>query len=192
MISPLQATTADAPGFAARRIAADIVDGVLRRARPLDEQLDGKTAHAGLAALAERDRALVRRIVGTVLRRLGTLRHLIASLLDRGLPADAPRVETALLVGAAQILFLDVPNHAAVDLSVRLVQADRRAARYAGLVNAVLRRIAQSGGERLAGLDTVALDVPDWLLQRWTRSWGSETARAIALANSHEPGLDLT
>src|SRR5712691_4839086 len=145
MISPLQATTADAPGFAARRIAADIVDGVLRRARPLDEQLDGKSAHGGLAALAERDRALVRRIVGTVLRRLGTLLH-------RGLPADAPRVETALLVGAAQILLLDVPNHAAVDLSVRLVQADRRAARYAGLVNAVLRRLAQSGNERLAGL----------------------------------------
>jgi 16S rRNA (cytosine967-C5)-methyltransferase len=192
MSRPLQATLADAPGFAARRIAADIVDGVLRRARPLDEQLDGKAAHIGLAALAERDRALVRRIVGTVLRRLGTLRHLIAGLLDRGLPAEAPRVETALLVGAAQILFLEVPDHAAVDLSVRLVQADRRGGRYAGLVNAVLRRIAQSGRERLATLDSVALDVPDWLMQRWTKSWGRETARAIALVNSHEPALDVT
>ena len=192
MSRPLQATMADAPGFAARRIAADILDGVLRRGRPLDEQLDGKGAHIGLAALAERDRALVRRIVGTVLRRLGTLRHLIAGLLDRGLPAEAPRVETALLIGAAQILLLDVPDHAAVDLSVRLVQADRRSGRYAGLVNAVLRRIAQSGKERLAAVDSVALDVPDWLMQRWTKSWGREAARAIALANSHEPALDLT
>ena len=125
MSPALQAPLADAPGLAARRIAADIVDGVLRRSRPLDEQLDGKGAHPGLAALSERDRALVRRIVGTVLRRLGTLRHLNASLLDRGLPADAPRVETALLVGGAQILFLDVPNHAAVDLSVR----DRKSTR---------------------------------------------------------------
>ncbi len=134
----------------------------------------------------------MRRIVGTVLRRLGTLRHLNASLLDRGLPADAPRVETALLVGGAQILFLDVPNHAAVDLSVRLVQADRRAGRYAGLVNAVLRRIAQAGGERLAGTDTLALDVPDWLLRRWTTTYGHDTARAIAHATSQEPALDLT
>ena len=71
-------------------------------------------------------------IVATVLRRLGTLRHLLAGFLERGLPPHAPRVETALLIGAAQILFLDVPDHAAVDLSVRLAQADRHAAHYAG------------------------------------------------------------
>ena len=82
-----------------------------------------------------------------MLRRLGTLRHLLGHLLERGLPADAPRVETALLIGAAQILWLEVPDHAAVDLAVRLVQADRRAARYAGLANAVLRRIAREGAQ---------------------------------------------
>ena len=68
------------PGLAARRIAAEIVDGVLRRNRALDEQFDGATANAGLAALAERDRALTRALVATVLRRLGTLRHLIGYL----------------------------------------------------------------------------------------------------------------
>ena len=80
----------DPPGFAARRIAADILDGVLRRHRPLDEQLEGKGAHRDFAALPERDRALVRALAATVLRRLGTLRHLLSHLLDRGLPADAP------------------------------------------------------------------------------------------------------
>jgi 16S rRNA (cytosine967-C5)-methyltransferase len=192
MSHPSHAASADTPGFTARRIAADILDGVLRRARPLDEQLDGKGAHVGLAHLEDRDRALVRRIVATVLRRLGSLRHLVASFLDRGLPADAPRAEIALLVGAAQILLLDVPDHAAVDLSVRLVQADRRANRYAGLINAVLRRIARQGKERLAALDAVALDTPEWLMQRWTAAYGRDAARAIALSNSHEPALDLT
>jgi 16S rRNA (cytosine967-C5)-methyltransferase len=192
MPHPQHAPRDDAPGFAARRIAADLLDGVLRRARPLDDQLDGKGAHPGLAQLNERDRALVRRIVGTVLRRLGSLRQVVGSFLERGLPADAPRAETALLIGAAQILLLDVPNHAAVDLAVRLAQADRRAARYAGLMNAVLRRIANQGAERLAALDTVALDTPEWLLARWTASYGHDTARAIAHANAHEPALDLT
>ena len=70
-----------------------------------------------------------------------------------GFPPDAPRVETVLLIGAAQILFLDVPDHAAVDLSVRLVQADRRAAKYPGLINAVLRRVARDGKEAMAALD---------------------------------------
>src|SRR5262245_35668978 len=108
-------------GLAARPIAADILEGVLRRGRSLDDQLDGGGAHQGLMSLPERDRALTRRLVATVLRRLGTLRHLLGLYLDRGIPADSPRAETALLIGAAQILWLDVPDHAAVDLSVRLV-----------------------------------------------------------------------
>jgi 16S rRNA (cytosine967-C5)-methyltransferase len=191
MARPRYSLPADVPGLAARRIAAEILEGVLRRGRPLDEQLEGAQAPVGLANLSERDRALVRRIVATVLRRLGTLRHLIGGFLDRGMP-DAPRAESALLIGAAQILLLDVPDHAAVDLAVRLVQADRRAGRYSGLVNAVLRGIAKTGAERLAETDPVALDTPAWLLERWIAAYGAETARAIALANAQEPALDLS
>jgi 16S rRNA (cytosine967-C5)-methyltransferase len=185
--APLSASPAP-PGLAARRIAADIVNGVLRRRRPLDEQLET----SGLGALPERDRALVRALVASVLRRLGTLRHLLAAHLERGLPREAPQVEAALLVGAAQILFLDVPDHAAVDLSVRLTQADRHAARYAGLVNAVLRRLTQDGASRLATLDTILLDTPEWLMRRWIAHYGEPTARAIAAAHACEPALDLT
>ncbi len=181
------------PGLAARRVAADIVDGVLRRHRPLDELLDGSPAHdVGLAALPDRDRGLARALVGTVLRRLGSLRHLISLFVERGLPAQAPLVETALLLGAAQILFLQIPDHAAVDLSVRLAQTDRNAAHYTGLVNAVLRRVAREGAQRLAELDAIALDTPDWLLARWITTYGETTARAIAVANGCEPALDLT
>src|ERR1700735_5050234 len=89
-------TPADPPGLVVRRIAADIVDGVLRRRRPLDEQLEGASAHPGLAGLPDRDRALARALVAVVLRRLGSLRHLLGQLLEHGLPKDAPRVETAL------------------------------------------------------------------------------------------------
>ncbi|MGE0563014.1 MAG: RsmB/NOP family class I SAM-dependent RNA methyltransferase, partial [Pseudolabrys sp.] len=189
MARPNRLPQPEVPGLAARRIAVDILDGVLRRRIALDEQLSGKSAHAGLQGLADRDRALMRRLVTTALRRLGTLRHLVGGFLERGFPADAPRVEFILLIGAAQILWLDVPDHAAVDLSVRLAQADRRAGRYAGLVNAVLRRITRSH-------DTVEAenerDTPDWLMERWTRSYGAVTARDIARANGREPSLDIT
>jgi 16S rRNA (cytosine967-C5)-methyltransferase len=179
----------EAPGFPVRSVAADLLDGVLRRRRALDELLDGSRE---FAALDERDRALARAIVATALRRLGTLRHLLAGFLDRGMPAQAPRIETALLIGAAQILFLEVPDHAAVDLSVRLAQADKQALHFAGLVNAVLRRVAREGAGRLAALDAASLDTPDWLLARWRETYGAETAHAIAAANGHEPALDLT
>jgi 16S rRNA (cytosine967-C5)-methyltransferase len=189
MPRPRSSPQPEVPGLAARRIAADVLDGVLRRRLPLDEQLSGKGIPA-LATLEPRDRALMRRLVATVLRRLGTLRHRLGSLLDRGFPADAPRAETILLIGAAQILWLDVPNHAAVDLSVRLAQADRRAARYAGLINAVLRRVAQNSATDTATSGT--LDTPEWLLERWTKNYGAKTAHAIAAANGHEPALDVT
>src|SRR6201996_4594236 len=182
----------EAPGLAARRIAADILDGVLHKHRTLDEQLDGAAAHPGLKSLSDRDRALMRRLFATILRRLGTLGHILSRLLDRGVPTDAPRAQTALLIGAAQILWMDVPNHAAVDLSVRLVQSDRRAAKYAGLVNAVLRRCAREGTAIVEDVKSEMLDLPPWLIKRWVAHYGEATAKAMALALSHEPSLDLT
>jgi len=85
-----------------------------------------------------------------------------------------------------------VPDHAAVDLSVRLVQSDRRAAKYAGLVNAVLRRCAREGQPLIDEVKAKTLDIPPWLLQRWIAHYGEKTARDIADAIGHEPSLDIT
>jgi 16S rRNA (cytosine967-C5)-methyltransferase len=186
------ALPSEVPGLAARRIAADILDGVLHKRRTLDEQLDGGAAHPGLKTLSDRDRALMRRLVATILRRLGTLGHVLSRLLDRGIPTDAPRAQSALLIGAAQILWMDVPDHAAVDLSVRLVQSDRRAAKYAGLVNAVLRRCAREGHPLIDEVKSETLDLPPWLLARWVAHYGEAVARDIAVAIGHEPSLDIT
>lgn len=182
----------EVPGLAARRIAADILDGVLHKRRMLDEQLDGAAAHPGVKTLSDRDRALMRHLVATILRRLGTLGHVLSRLLDRGIPTDAPRAQSALLIGAAQILWMEVPDHAAVDLSVRLVQSDRRATKYAGLVNAVLRRCAREGQPLIDEVKSQMLDLPPWLAQRWIATYGEDTARAMAVGLSYEPSLDVT
>ena len=186
-----QVSVPDVPGLACRRIASDILGGVLRRHRSLDEQLDGREAHPGLAALSERDRALVRKLTATALRRLGSLRAVLGRVLERGLPENAPWLEPVLLIGATQILWLDVADHAAVDLAVRLVQADRRTGAYAGLVNAVLRRITREGAALLAELDPLRLDTPPWLRDRWVMQFGEATTRAIAAMHACEPPLDL-
>jgi 16S rRNA (cytosine967-C5)-methyltransferase len=186
------ALPSEVPGLAARRIAADILDGVLHKHRTLDDQLDGAGAHPGLKTLSDRDRALMRRLVATILRRLGTLGHVLSRLLNRGIPTDAPRAQSALLIGAAQILWMDVPDHAAVDLSVRLVQSDRRAAKYAGLVNAVLRRCAREGQPLIEEVKDERLDLAPWLMERWTAHYGETVARDIATAIGHEPSLDIT
>jgi len=54
----------------------------------------------------------------------------------------------------------------------------------------VLRRIARERTSHSAV--TPALDTPEWLMARWTRTYGTEIARAIASAHGHEPPLDLT
>ena len=190
MAEPSRPDSSPVPGLPARQIAAAILESVLRRGRAFDDEIEQHAA--ALSALEERDRALVRMLAATALRRLGTLNHIVGAMLRSPLPKEIARVETALLLGAAQILFLDVPDHAAVDLSVRLVQPEKHAARYAGLVNAVLRRIAREGKATLATLDTPSLDTPPWLMTRWTNHYGGDTAREIAGANVSEPALDIT
>jgi 16S rRNA (cytosine967-C5)-methyltransferase len=95
-------------------------------------------------------------------------------------------VRHILRLGAAGLLLLDTPAHAAVGTAVDLARA-RKLAPFAGLVNAVLRRVAEAGPAALEALDGPRLDTPAWL---WA-SWG-EDARAIAEAHTHEAPLDLT
>ena len=76
--------------------------------------------------------------------------------------------------------------------SVRLVQSDRRAAKYAGLVNAVLRRCAREGQPLIDEVKAQTLDIPPWMLARWIAAYGETNAREMALAIGHEPSLDIT
>lgn len=179
------------PGLPARLVAAQALSAILHKRQPLDQALDFDKGIEGLRDLEERDRALVRMLVAKTLRHLGTLRVLIAQLLKSELPPEAQLVEILLLLGATQILFLDVPDHAAVDISVELANRDRTASRCAGLINAVLRRITREGKKRIAALD-ITLDTPPWRMQRWRDAYGDETAFAIVKAHAIEPALDLT
>lgn len=175
--------SAEAPGLAVRRAAADAVDAVLEKGQPLEESLDRLTRE-----LDERDRALARMIAATTLRRMGSIKTLLRGLLERGVPAKASRVETLLAIGAAQILFMDVPDHAAVGTSVALAGESPATAGFKGLLNAVLRRIAREGRAILPD----AADQPNWMVEGWAGAYGGEAAQAISRALAAEAPLDLT
>jgi 16S rRNA (cytosine967-C5)-methyltransferase len=161
-----------------RLFALQILRGVLAQHRPLDEALDHLPASA-----EPRDKAAAHRLAATVLRRSGTLDAVLEPHLRRA-PPDA--VRWILWLGAAALLFLDTPAHAAVATAVDLARAQKLSP-FAGLVNAVLRRVAATGAGALAELDSPRLDTPGWL---WA-SWG-ERARAIATAHQQEAPLDIT
>lgn len=172
-------------GLLARRIVIAAIDGVLRRRRPLDDTL---RADARVASLEARDVAFVNALARITMRRFGQISVILDQRLTRGMPPRAGALEAILATGVAQLLFLDVADHAAVDLAVRLAHEDREADRYAGLVNAVLRSIAR---DPKPDIDTAAA-LPDWLGERWATIYGEATTRAMAEATLSEPPLDIT
>jgi 16S rRNA (cytosine967-C5)-methyltransferase len=179
-------------GLAARELAVRLVAGVLLDQRPFEQVLADASARPQVAALEPRDRALARAVASTVLRRQGELEHVLNAFLERPLPADQGRLWPILLTGAAQLVCLEMAAHAVVDLAVETTRRDRSAHRFAKLVNAVLRRVAERGAGLLADQDRVRLDIPDWLWQRWSSAYGPDTARRIAEASLTEAALDIS
>jgi len=166
----------------------ELAASVLDRRQSLDTALE---ACRGLAALEPRDRAFARLIVTTALRRLGQIDAAIAACLDKPLQPKASLARNLLRTGAAQLLFLGTPAHAAVDSTVGLA-VGAQLAPYRGLVNAVLRRLAREGQALVAAQDAAKLNVPDWLWRPWTRDFGEAAVRAIGRVQEGEPPLDLS
>lgn len=182
--------TAAVPGLAARALAARAIRRALGERRSLDEALH--LAQDRNAVLEPADFALARAIAVVTFRRMGTIRRALAARLSaEGMP-DAGVLREAIWSGAAQILFMEVPDHAAVDLAVELVKSDRLALHYARLANALLRGIARDRADILEAVDPFAHDLPAWLRERWVTAYGEDAVREIAAMFVRPPHVDLT
>jgi 16S rRNA (cytosine967-C5)-methyltransferase len=150
-------------------------------------------------SLPPRDRDLLRALVKGVLRNAIRLDHVVARHLDRPVEMLDIPVRAALRLGAAQLLLLDrVPPHAAVSETVAAVK--EIAPRGAGLVNAVLRKVAANeerpGVVRLPDADpldrlVVETSHPSWLVRRWAERFGREAAAGILAADNADSPVDL-
>jgi 16S rRNA (cytosine967-C5)-methyltransferase len=176
------------PGFAARAVATSLLASVVEKRQPLDATLENDK---DFAALDPRDRALARAITGAALRHYGTIDAILASLIARR-PRGGGELNRILEIAAAQLLYMGVPDHAAVSVAVDQLAADRNGAHFKGLANAVLRRVARERDALLAEFAIPEGDTPEWLWDRWAATYGEQTARAIADANHVEPSLDLS
>lgn len=167
------------------------------------------------AGLDPRDRGLLRRLVGTEIRRRGTLRALV-----RQFARGKPDLDLAahLHLGLVQIFFLDqIPDHAAVGESVAATKATL-SPKKAGYVNAALRAALQARRAGVSGdprrdlplreihlAEPVfpdprehpllwaesALSMPAQIVRNWTRRFGEARALALSRAALVEPPLSL-
>ncbi len=171
-----------------RRAAVDLFQAVLHRKQALDEAME---INGAFNKLSVRDRSFAHMMAATVLRRLGQLDAAIDACLDSGKELKRP-VRDILRIGAAQILFMRTPSHAAVDTAVEMAGTSNATAPYKGLVNAVLRRVIRDGEALLASQDAARLNAPDWLWLSWRKAYGVAVARNIAAAALTEAAVDIT
>lgn len=130
-----------------------------------------------------RDRALATELAYGTVRMRAACQWAVDRFLERP-PSGAAR--SLLLVGAYQLLYTSVPQHAAVSATVGA--APRRAR---GLVNAVLRRVCESVPAVDAPEDwpdeATRLSYPSWILERLAADLGTEEARRALEAMNRPP-----
>jgi 16S rRNA (cytosine967-C5)-methyltransferase len=179
-----------------RLLALRVLERVQRAGAYADLALHHALGRSGLSAP---DRAFATELVYGTLRWRGRIDYLLSHMVDRDLEKLEPLVATALRLGAYQVVFSErVPTMAAVDESVRCVRA-AGVDRATGLVNAVLRRLANEheqiplpslADDPVAHL-THALSLPGWIAERWVQRYGPEEAAALALASNNPPPLTV-
>ena len=166
----------------ARKGAVRLILAALERGEMLDEAAlpDG---------LPGPDRARALSLARATMRWLGPADAVLARFLKR--PPDAP-ARAILRLGAVEMLALDAAPHGVVDACVEMAKARRETAKLSGLVNAVLRKVADQGAEIWDGLDYARLAAPDWFWRQLRADWGKDAARAIVTEELNAPPLDLT
>lgn len=167
---------------------------ILLKVSSTDAHSDDLLRGPQVDALSAQDRALATTLVLGTLRWQLKLDQQIHPLLARPSAKLALAIETALRLGAYQLLYLDrIPAHAAIGESVELAkQAGETFA--SGMVNAVLRKLARMPREAesisagTAAQIAAAYAHPQWMVKRWARVYGIETAAAICRSDQ-EPAV---
>jgi 16S rRNA (cytosine967-C5)-methyltransferase len=151
----------------------------------------GRSLDALLAAAnsgTAQERGLLRTLCYDTVRWYVRLDALLARLLARPNQSMTPEVHALALVGLCQLLYTDIPAHAAVDETVNAARVLGQP-RAAGLLNAVLRRCQRDGAKLAAAVDgdaALRYAHPRWFVDMLAADW-PDTFEQILLANNQRP-----
>lgn len=126
-----------------------------------------------LNRVIKKDRGLVKNIVYTVFRKNGFLNFLIDNLCD-----FEPDIKTEIIlkIGMIQIIYLDVPNYAAINETVNV--ADKMHQKSKSFVNAVLNRCVKEHENMLENLND-EYNIPKHFKESWKKFYGEEKYQDI-------------
>ncbi|MFO0388887.1 MAG: RsmB/NOP family class I SAM-dependent RNA methyltransferase [Alphaproteobacteria bacterium] len=147
---------------------------------------------AGFATLPPQDKAFAQRLARTTIRHLGQIDDVLSKFLEQPLHDKAPIAMHVLRMGTAQLLWMEIPAHAAVHSSVELAKESGQYP-YTGLVNAVLKNLSEQGHLLIKRQKNIGkLNTPLWLWKNWVEAHGEDTAENIARAHMLEAPLDIS
>jgi 16S rRNA (cytosine967-C5)-methyltransferase len=168
-------------GQAPRQAALQLLNAVTGEQAMLSDLLP-----KALDRLPAEERARAARLAITTLRWMDRADRMLGPHLRQRPPEPTLN---ALRLGTVELCVDGAASHGVVNAMVALVKADPRTVRTAGLVNAVLRKVA-------AGIDKwQALPVPQlpkWLRKQLIADYGKATVAEIEKAHAAGPALDLT
>lgn len=179
------------PGLVVRQVCVRLLGAVLDKKMSLSGLTDNENGHPHYRKLDHRDRLLCRAILGAALRHHSQITAAVSRFLVRPLPQRALALQHLLHISAAQILYLDIPDYAAINLAVCVARVDPRMRRFTGLVNAVLRNLAREG-PFIRAQELTTKHVPSWFWQLLVSAYGDDKAHRIVEIQNTIPPLDLT
>jgi len=173
-----------AEGTEVRAAAVRLILGVTEEGAALNDQM----AKGALSALAAPDRARAQRLALTVLRQIGAIDAVLKPFVRKEPP---PYVRALLRLATAELLGEGAAPHGVVHEAVGLTRAPgQRTEGFAGMVNAVLRRIADLPPAALAAAPAQSL--PGWLRGRLMSAWGKAATMRMEAAHAAGAPVDLT
>ncbi len=173
-----------AEGLAARAAAVGLLGAVLSDGAMLSDALaDPKGPIAGLGPS---DRARAQRLATVTLRHLEQADRVLAPHLRKA-PLDL--VHHALLLAVVEMAVLGAASHGVVNASVEIVRHGNRTGHMTGLVNAVLRKVAEMPAP-FAKLPPQRM--PMWLRKPLVARFGRDVVSAMEAVQAQVPPLDLT
>lgn len=165
---------------AVRAKAAKVVADVAERGRSLDASLITD------AAATRQERGLLRALCYDSVRWYIRLETLLERLLDRPNQKLEPELRALAIVGLCQLLYTDIPAHAAVAETVAATRLLGQP-RAAGFINAILRRCQREQAQLLPLIDRALRSAhPRWLVERLRQDW-RDRAPGILDANNQRP-----
>ncbi len=192
MNSITKTTKADEKGYKSRALALDILIDVHQRGASADDRFEYYLKKNSSQNLQKEDIAHCKTMVMTTLRRWGHIEQILDKYLKKPIEEHSPRVHLIMMIAICQIIFMESPPYAVVNIAIIQTKNDKKSYKLKNLVNAILRRVSNEKDQFVVDqFDNKEL-VPRWMRDKWKNDYSPNEIDQIVNSLVIVPPLDIT